>query len=185
MKTTKVINFFGAPCSGKSTIAAGLFFKLKILGYEVELVTEFAKELVWLERKVCLQDQFYVIAQQNHRMVPLVGTIDYIITDSPILLGALYQAVDYVPSFTNFLLDIHHTYDNINYFLKRDFSFSNIGRHHTEQESQEINNSLLKFLLDNKIQFEGKKSKESTVDEIVIDLMHRKQVEKNFLASRA
>lgn len=39
---------FGSPGSGKSTTAAGLFYKLKTSDYNVELVTEVAKDLVWL-----------------------------------------------------------------------------------------------------------------------------------------
>ena len=46
---TKVINLFGNPGSGKSTVAAYLFSELKSRGLEVELVTETAKDLVWDE----------------------------------------------------------------------------------------------------------------------------------------
>ena len=52
-KKLKVINFFGAPGSGKSTIAAGLFFEMKMKQMNVELVTEFAKELCYSERNFC------------------------------------------------------------------------------------------------------------------------------------
>ncbi len=38
---------FGGPGTGKSTSAAGLFFKMKLAQMEVELVTEYAKDLVW------------------------------------------------------------------------------------------------------------------------------------------
>ena len=46
---TKIINIFGNPGSGKSTIAAYLFTALKSRNIEVELVTETAKDLVWDE----------------------------------------------------------------------------------------------------------------------------------------
>lgn len=46
MKTT-VINLIGSPGTGKSTIAAELFARMKWLGFDVELVSEYAKELVW------------------------------------------------------------------------------------------------------------------------------------------
>ena len=32
MMNTTVINFYGGPCSGKSTAAAGLFYKMKLAG---------------------------------------------------------------------------------------------------------------------------------------------------------
>ena len=39
----KIINLIGEPSAGKSTIAAELFAKMKKAGYNVELVTEYAK----------------------------------------------------------------------------------------------------------------------------------------------
>ena len=46
MKKTLVVNLLGAPGSGKSTIAASIFSKLKFQNLNVELVSEYAKELV-------------------------------------------------------------------------------------------------------------------------------------------
>ena len=37
---TKVINLFGGPGAGKSTIASGLFYHMKIAGYNVEMTGE-------------------------------------------------------------------------------------------------------------------------------------------------
>ena len=45
MKTI-VVNLIAGPCSGKSTIAAGLFHKLKQQGIEAEMSLEFAKDKV-------------------------------------------------------------------------------------------------------------------------------------------
>lgn len=42
-----VINLFGVPGAGKSTGAAYIFARLKMLGINTELVTEFAKDKVW------------------------------------------------------------------------------------------------------------------------------------------
>ena len=41
------ICLYASPSSGKSTMAANVFSKLKMLGINCELVTEFAKDLVW------------------------------------------------------------------------------------------------------------------------------------------
>ena len=46
MTKTLIINLIGGPCSGKSTIASGLFYNLKKLGYNCELALEFAKDKV-------------------------------------------------------------------------------------------------------------------------------------------
>lgn len=47
----KVINLFGGPGIGKSTLAAGLFEHMKIAGFNVELVNEYAKDMVWEQRE--------------------------------------------------------------------------------------------------------------------------------------
>ena len=63
-----VINLFGVPSAGKSTGAAYIFSRLKMAGVNAELVTEFAKDLVWEENTVALGNQLYVFSNQLHRM---------------------------------------------------------------------------------------------------------------------
>ena len=58
---TKVINFYGGPGSGKSTKAAGLYYKMNMAGYSVELNNEFAKECVWEDNVPMLKDQLFII----------------------------------------------------------------------------------------------------------------------------
>lgn len=52
-----IINLFGAPGAGKSTGAAYIFSKLKMLGVNAELVTEFAKDKVWENNTEVLSNQ--------------------------------------------------------------------------------------------------------------------------------
>ena len=59
-KNTLVVNLFGGPGAGKSTLMAYLFYKLKILGVEVEMSPEFAKDLVWEERFNYFDEQIYI-----------------------------------------------------------------------------------------------------------------------------
>ena len=46
----KVINFFGPPGTGKSTVASGLFNLMKVNGFSVEAINEFAKQMYWERR---------------------------------------------------------------------------------------------------------------------------------------
>lgn len=142
----KVINIFGSPGAGKSTTAAGLFHFMKKNNFNVELVTEFAKELTWSKRGKCLKDQFYVSAKQNHRLERLKNQVDFVITDSPLFLGIIYASENYYSLFEPLLLQIFNSYNNLNIFLKRIKLYNPIGRNQTESESNALSD-LIEFRL--------------------------------------
>ena len=141
---TKIINLYGAPSTGKSTAACAIFAELKKLGFSVELVPEFAKELVWNERWKDLRDQFYVTGVQNNRLRNLVGSVDYVITDSPILLGAIYsKRNDYhFDEFERFLIKTYQTYNNLDFVIKKELGYETSGRQIKEAESFEIQQEI-------------------------------------------
>ena len=49
-------------------MAANIFAELKWMGIDCELVSEFAKELVWEKRNETFKDELYIFAKQNHRL---------------------------------------------------------------------------------------------------------------------
>ena len=55
-----IVNLFSGPGAGKSTTAAGLFYKLKKQGVNCELVTEYAKHVTWRGNFSTLKNQVYV-----------------------------------------------------------------------------------------------------------------------------
>ena len=63
-----VINLYGGPCCGKSTVSAGLFYELKCLGVECELTGEYAKDKTWEHNITALGCQEYVFGKQSYRM---------------------------------------------------------------------------------------------------------------------
>ncbi len=145
---TIIINLFAGPGAGKSTTAAGLFYKMKKQGLSVELVTEYAKEKVWENSKEIMSDQLYLLAKQNRRLERLRGKVDYVITDSPLLLGAYFGALyghhpDIVVRATN---DIFSTYTNYNYFITRTKTFDSRGRLGSEQEAREADKGIKEIL---------------------------------------
>lgn len=141
---TKVINLWAGPGAGKSTLAAGLFFVMKTKGYKVELVTEFAKELVYSEKFAALNDQEYVTNIQEARLERLVGKVDYIITDSPLPLAEIYvQGSDeYRARCTKHAWDLFAKYDNLNLFVNRVKPYAAYGRTQTETEARIIDEKL-------------------------------------------
>lgn len=142
----KVINLFGAPGAGKSTIAAGLFFLMKTKNIQAELVTEFAKDVVWEGHFTLLDDQLYVFAEQNRRLNRLRKKVDYVITDCSLLNSAIYKPAEYPKSFDDIVLDIYNTYENINVFIDRVAPYSQTGRIQMEKESDELAPRIINFL---------------------------------------
>lgn len=134
----------GGPGCGKSTTAAGLFFLMKSAGIRCELVTEFAKELSYDENWTDLKRQLYVTSEQERRQRRLVGKVDFVVTDSPLLLGAAYvsdererHAVEWSAR------TLWDSYDNINFVLSRVKPYMRYGRSQTEQEARAIDHKLV------------------------------------------
>lgn len=147
MSKTLVINLFGGPSVGKSTIAAGLFCLLKMHGVECELVTEFAKDLVWEERFKTLGNQQYVFAKQYHKIWRLLDKVDVIITDSPLMFSVIYMPKEFVKSFTNNVIDTINTLNNLNIIINRNSKYNDNGRQQNEEQAKEIDIIIKQKLL--------------------------------------
>lgn len=59
-----VVNIFAGPGAGKSTLAAYFYYKMKMAGVKVELVTEYAKDLTWRKDWETLGNQNLVFNEQ-------------------------------------------------------------------------------------------------------------------------
>lgn len=146
-RNLKVINIFGGPGTGKSTTAAYIFHDLKCSGKNVELVTEYAKDMVWEGRSNVLSDQLYMAAKQNRKLERLVDQgLEMAITDSPLILGALYQSPDYYELFEPFLVEVYNSYQNFNIYLKRSTEYNPLGRNQTLEEAIAIDERNLQLL---------------------------------------
>ena len=143
MITTKIINIIGEPSAGKSTLALELTANIKKQGVNVELVTEFAKDLVWDNNLEALKNQEYIFAEQHKRIKRLVGKVDVIVTDSPLLLSTIYiEGTDTCKSLITYIEDTVKCYDNDYYYLRRNHPYQQLGRIHTEEESEIIGAKL-------------------------------------------
>ena len=165
-KKLTVFNFWAGPGAGKSLNAAGLFNLMKKDYKSVELITEYAKDLVWSERNNMFTEQDYIFAKQNHRLRRLVGKVEYAITDSPLALGMLYLPKDYPPSFKQFALDVYNTYNNVNIYLNRNHPYQSKGRNQTEEEAKVVDEKCLEFLDELGLEYISITSGDNTQQEI-------------------
>jgi hypothetical protein len=168
------INIWGAPSSGKSTTAAGLFFLMKINKQKVELVYEYAKELVLDQRENVFGDQNYILAKQERRIARLnQHDYDFAITDSPLPLVAFYDTSERSQHFLPLVMDHFNAYNNINYFLVRRHAFEKIGRRHNEAQAIQIEQNMRAFLDRNKIEFQEIEANPRTPETIWLDIQRR------------
>ena len=156
MKNTKIVNFFGGPGAGKSTITSGVFYELKKLGIECDNPYEFPKQVAWEDNSSQISDQLYIFANQHRGIVRSYGKVDFIILDSPILLSLAYKdgynkeypLSLYGKGFDNMVLEVFSKYQNINFFIKRkEEDFQQSGRFQSYQESLEFDDKI-QYILD-------------------------------------
>lgn len=152
---TKVLNLYGAPGAGKSTAAAYLFSQLKMLGYNCEYVTEYVKDKVYEQAVEVFKNQAYIFGKQYFRMTRLIGKVDLIITDSPLLLSKLYnQNEELGEKFEELVAHVARQQNSMNFLLKRVHRFQKTGRIHNEEAANIIENGLESFLKLNDVDFD-------------------------------
>jgi deoxyadenosine/deoxycytidine kinase len=178
---SKIINLFGGPGIGKSSIAAGLTYKLKKKHIKVDNPYEFPKQLAWDENHLAIRDQLYVLANQHRGIVKSFGKVDYIILDSPILLslvyrneysGNTYPSNLYGESFDNMVLDVFNQYDNINIVLERTSGDYNVKeRYQTIDQSLILDKKIEETLIKNNLSYFRVKVNEESVD-YILDILN-------------
>lgn len=150
-KKLNVINLYGGPGTGKSTTAAALFALMKRNGINVELVTEFAKDLVWTERNKELGDQIYIFGKMYHKLWRLRDKVDYVIIDSPLPLCVYYDREN-LPGFKELVFNMYNSFTNYNFRLRRKFKYQEEGRYQTEVEADKVDEDLIKLVEDNGVE---------------------------------
>ena len=154
-RTTKIINFYGGPGSGKSTAAAQLYYLMKRDGLSVELVREYVKDWAYEARTMSTYDQIYFLGKQVRRESMLYGKVDWIVTDSPVMMN-LYYAQRYCPrqlaeGVRAATLSFYHqaeidNHKHLHVFLNRTKPYISEGRYQTEAEAKEIDTGIKSVL---------------------------------------
>ena len=173
MNTPINIQIFSGPGAGKSTIASGVFYNMKLTGYNVEFIAEYAKGLTYSKDYTKLKDQLMVLANQYHKIYRTKNSnIDYLIHESPFLMSLAYFNEDEIIKeryFKPLVLNMYNNMNNLNIFLERniDNKYQEFGRNQTFEEAIEIDNKILKLLDDNNINYIKVKSDENAVNKIL------------------
>lgn len=151
----KVINFFGAPGVGKSTIAMLLASMLKQNQIDAEVSLEFVKEYIHAGNNNLLAYQNYIFAQQERQLRILLDSkeAEFVITDAPLLHSVFYAPENYPVYFKDLVFEIYHSYDNVNFLIKRKHNYSFNSRIHSEEQSKIIARKLPIFLMNNNIPY--------------------------------
>ena len=175
MQRKLVINIFGGPGVGKSTIAAGLFYRMKCQHYDVESIEEYAKHLVYQNRLDVLQkDQLTILSKQHSKLRDVLETRSIAIVDSPLLLSRIYfnKDLNVVDPFLfgPVVIQLFNSYTNFNVYLERnpDLPYEKKGRvQQTREEAMEIDEKVKMFLELNSIPYVKVMSSESAVEIIL------------------
>ena len=166
-----VINGYGGPGAGKSTACMEITAALKKEGYNAEYVQEYAKELVYEKDMEMLdgspEHQYEILKEQTRRMDRLYDQVDFIVTDSPVMLNTIYNK-QLTPEYESLVNELQGEYINYSFFMERDVSnFEEEGRIHNLTESIEKDNEIKDMLQKNEIKY--KTYNHENVNEIVND----------------
>ncbi len=177
---TKIINLFGGPGIGKSSISAGLTYNLKKRHITCDNPYEFPKLLAWDENHSAIADQLFVLANQHRGIVKSYGKVEFIILDSPILLSLTYKTYYdknggeeypsnlYGETFDKLLIEMNNKYDNINILLERTKGIHNdIERYQNLEESIELDREIENTLKQYDLPYHKIKVDDETVNNIV------------------
>lgn len=113
-----LINIFGAPKSGKTTMMASITAFLKLQGVKCEMAPDYPKEVLYEERFSLLKQQLYILAVQEKRIHDLYRFSDVVITDCPILHSVVYNHDEY-KTLHPYIFELHEKYNNLNFIMLR------------------------------------------------------------------
>jgi nicotinamide riboside kinase len=140
----RIVNLFAGPGTGKSTTAAALFAELKYRGVNCEYIPEFAKDAAWEGgRDKLFAQQDYIFAKQHWRIAKVKDEVDILVTDCPLLMGAVYMPEDYpAPALKTLIWQTHCMYEDLNIFLVRNKPYNPKGRLQNEAGARTLDEKI-------------------------------------------
>src|SRR4051812_38372578 len=117
-----VVNMYAGPGSGKTTLAHAVTAKLKMMGtgHVVEYVGEYAKRLVFEDRRAAMANQILILGRQFQELGNLWGKADIVVTDGPMLHGLIYgDKLKYTQAFFDLAVWCDRQFQTMNVFVER------------------------------------------------------------------
>jgi len=166
-KRTLLVNLYGGPGTGKSTMMANLFARLKWQNIICEMAPEIAKDYVWAGDTARLQNQRPLFIKTLRKLQTLDGKVDVIITDSPLLNQILYDESGDA-DFHKQVIAAHESFtDRIDIFLERKKEFRQEGRLQSKDEAILLDSAILSLIRGTSTPYFYYKGEEGSVDLII------------------
>ncbi len=143
----KVINIFGGPGAGKTTVAMRVFTELNMKQIKVEYVDEYAKELTWDESFAKMENQRLIFANQHQKLFRLRNKLDIVVTDAPLFNSIIYSGK--AEDNRTFHADVFHEfnrYKNLNFYLERSTEYKEHGRSQKLEDALKVDEEVLRCL---------------------------------------
>lgn len=180
MNRTLLVNLHSGPGAGKSSLAAGTFYRVKYRNINAELVQEFAKELAWEDHQGPLKDQIWMFANQLRKLNRLKGKVDVLITDSPLLLNIYYgRSHGASETLIKLVEEEHRKWETLDFFIERTKPYNPAGRWQSEAEARFIDSEIKGVLKEFNVPFKPVKGDEDAVDQIVSAIQSKLTQRKN------
>lgn len=175
-----VINFLGEPSVGKSTAATYVFSHLKMKGINCEYISEFAKDKVYEECDMIFKHQEYIFGKQAYKMARVANKVDIIITDSPLILSAVYNEDSVLgENFNKTVLSVFNSYKNLNILLFRQHSYQHEGRLQDEASATIVRKRLIDKLTEYKIPIRKIGANSMYYDQLIDEVIEKIERRKN------
>jgi hypothetical protein len=122
-----LVNFVGAPGAGKSTMMAGIYFEMKISGWDVECIHEVSKERILENDQFSLSNEILMFAEKLRRALRL-KKIDVALTDCSLRQSAYYAEGQFGALGETFFREVSEGFDNIYVIVERTHAYVPEGR---------------------------------------------------------
>jgi len=177
-----VVNIFGGPCAGKTANMLLVAGKMKKRGVKIEFADEWIKGKVYDKSPYPFADQFYTFSKQRKKLLERLAEkrLEVIVTDSPILLSAVYlQKPDEL--FEKLILREFNNSNNINIYLQRsdEYEYDPVGRNQDEEGAKEVDVDIKKYLDEHDVPYISVLSRNDAEDEILDIIMKHIKIPPN------